>query len=98
MKVKFLAASVLAAALLAVGVPVGAHAADAATPAKTKIMFAGDSITEGVDGDYTYRYRMAMEFKRQGLLNTVDFVGPRIWPAHGTYRHYLAAGWDTNHF
>ncbi|MET3960105.1 lysophospholipase L1-like esterase [Marmoricola sp. OAE513] len=98
MKVKLLAAGALAAALLVTCVPTGAHAADAATPTKTRIMFAGDSITEGIDGDYTYRYRMAMEFRRQGLLKTVDFVGPRTWPAHGRYKHYLAGGWDTHHY
>ena len=46
-----------------------------ATGEGVRIMLAGDSITQQFDGDYTWRWRLAQEFKRQGV--PVQFVGPR---------------------
>lgn len=96
MKTKLLVVASLAATLVIAGAPVGAGQASAAAPVnRVKIMAAGDSITEGVDGDYTWRYRFVSELKRQGVAN-VDMVGPRKLPKGGQ-RHYLASGWDIDH-
>ncbi|KAM5479137.1 hypothetical protein McanCB56680_005851 [Microsporum canis] len=39
-----------------------------------KVMIAGDSMTQGVEGDWTWRYRMWQWFKENGI--SVQFVGP----------------------
>ena len=39
-----------------------------------KVMIVGDSISQGHEGDYTWRYRIWQWFKREGI--DVDFVGP----------------------
>lgn len=39
-----------------------------------KVMVVGDSMTEGMEGDWTWRYRLWEWFKEQHV--TVDFVGP----------------------
>lgn len=39
-----------------------------------KVMVVGDSISQGHDGDWTWRYRMWQWFKREDIA--VDFVGP----------------------
>lgn len=95
MKVKLLAGGVLAAALVIAGAPLGSAAAAPAATAKTTIMLAGDSLTEGLDGDYTWRYRFWSELRRQGVAN-VDLVGPKKKPK-GSHFHYLASGWDYDH-
>jgi hypothetical protein len=59
-----------------------------------RIMLSGDSITQGFDGDYTWRYRLWQEFQRQKVA--VDFVGPNRYP-YGGYNHYLVSGWDSDH-
>lgn len=38
------------------------------------IMAIGDSITHGLEGDYTWRYRLANHFEAKGVK--ADFVGP----------------------
>lgn len=43
-----------------------------ATP--IKVMFVGDSITHGHEGDYTWRYRMWEWFRANNI--SFDFVGP----------------------
>jgi lysophospholipase L1-like esterase len=44
-------------------------------PAKTlKVMVVGDSMTQGHEGDWTWRYRLWDWFKSQNIA--VDFVGP----------------------
>lgn len=98
MKANVFAAGALAAALLIVGALPGAGSASAAELAPpTTIMLAGDSITEGLDGDYTWRYRLAMEFRRQNVAHLVDLVGPKIDP-RGGYGHYLGGrDWDLDH-
>ena len=75
-------------ALVALGLIIGlscvavpAHAT-APTP---RILLTGDSVTHGFHGDYTWRYRLAREFTRQGI--PVDFVGSRTSP-------YVKAGWS----
>jgi lysophospholipase L1-like esterase len=60
----------------------------------TRIMLAGDSITQGFDGDFTWRYRLYQELTRQQV--SFDFVGPRDEP-YGGHDAYLASGWDTDH-
>jgi hypothetical protein len=60
----------------------------------TRIMLAGDSITQGFDGDFTWRYRLYQELTRQQV--PFDFVGPRDEP-YGGRNTYLATGWDTDH-
>ena len=74
----------------ALGVPQGGAHADPVV----RIMLAGDSITQGFDGDYTWRYRLYQELTR--LQVPFDFVGPRDEP-YGGSNIYLATGWDTDH-
>ena len=59
-----------------------------------RIMLAGDSITQGFDGDFTWRYRLFEAFEREAV--PVDFVGPRRFP-YGGRETYLATGWDSDH-
>lgn len=75
------------------GLVVGAGTSVHATPVP-RIMLAGDSITQGFDGDFTWRYRLFQEFSRQAT--PVDFVGPRNYP-YGRHHIYLATGWDSDH-
>lgn len=44
------------------------------TLGKTKIMVVGDSISEGQQGDFTWRYRLSQWLASQNV--SVDFVGP----------------------
>ena len=89
----------LGPALVGVGTLPGASAAPAAAPAKTRILLAGDSITQGFDGDYTWRFRLFNELRRQRLA--FDFVGPQKCPTgrpSGSLCTYLGGnGWDTDH-
>ncbi|MCX6396022.1 MAG: GDSL-type esterase/lipase family protein [Propionibacteriales bacterium] len=97
MKANLLTVGALAAALVLTGVSLGrpATAASAANP--TRIMLAGDSITSGIDGDYTWRYRLDQELDRQRTGDRVDFVGPLVRP-RGSYWHYLGGrDWDSDH-
>ncbi|WP_169734311.1 GDSL-type esterase/lipase family protein [Hamadaea tsunoensis] len=41
----------------------------------TRVMIAGDSISHGTQGDYTWRYRLQKHFAANGV--NADFVGPR---------------------
>ncbi|MFE0590629.1 GDSL-type esterase/lipase family protein [Micromonospora echinospora] len=59
------------AAVLATLAPGVASPASAATP---KIMVVGDSISQGAEGDFTWRYRLARHFGESAT--GVDFVGP----------------------
>jgi lysophospholipase L1-like esterase len=86
---------VLATAMAGVlGVPglsgTAAHAQDTGV----RIMLAGDSITQGFDGDYTWRYRLYQALTQMGV--PFDFVGPHTEP-YGGSNTYLATGWDTDH-
>lgn len=72
----------------------GADPDGTGTPGPVRIMLAGDSITQGFDGDFTWRYRLFEEFQRQAV--PVDFVGPRRYP-YGGHDLYLATGWDSDH-
>jgi lysophospholipase L1-like esterase len=98
-----LAAAALAAATAATLVlgPSPASGEDPATdpvdgpdPSPVRIMLAGDSITQGFDGDFTWRYRLFEEFQRQAV--PLDLVGPRRLP-YGGRAVYLASGWDSDH-
>jgi lysophospholipase L1-like esterase len=61
-----------------------------------KIMLAGDSITQGFNGDFTWRYRLWQGLVGQGIR--FDFVGPRKYPhSRDAHHHYLVNGWDTDH-
>ncbi|MFL4909038.1 phosphatidylinositol-specific phospholipase C domain-containing protein [Streptomyces sp. MMS24-I2-30] len=44
------------------------------TGGNLKVMVVGDSMTQGHEGDYTWRYRLWQWFREQHLA--VDFVGP----------------------
>jgi len=88
-----------ATATLAAGIVTGAAPATAtdpggAAPGPVRIMLAGDSITQGFDGDFTWRFRLFEEFVRQAV--PVDFVGPRQYP-YGGHDLYLESGWDSDH-
>jgi lysophospholipase L1-like esterase len=61
---------------------------------QVRIMLAGDSITQGFDGDFTWRYWLAQELGR--LQVPFDFVGPHRNP-YGGNNAYLATGWDSDH-
>jgi hypothetical protein len=45
-------------------------------PGAIGMMVVGDSISQGFEGDFTWRYRLWEWFSSQGLA--VDFVGPFI--------------------
>lgn len=67
--------SALVALLLALlPIPVVAGSAPAAAAAGPRIMVVGDSISQGLEGDFTWRYRLSQHFARTGTA--VDFVGP----------------------
>jgi lysophospholipase L1-like esterase len=83
------------ACALALAGPVGTSgAASPQSGRPVRVMLAGDSLTQGFDGDYTWRYRLDRELVRQHV--NVDLVGPKKWPKGG-HHHYLATGWDTDH-
>jgi lysophospholipase L1-like esterase len=74
-----------------------APAAHAAGP--VRLLLTGDSITNGRQGDYTWRYRLYKEFQRQGVA--VDLVGSRTSPyVEPGYRSasYADPRFDQNHF
>lgn len=88
--------------LLAIGIAAGsevamtgladgarAHAAGAAgsAPGPLRVMVAGDSISQGFAGDFTWRYWLAQEFRKQGV--PLEMVGPYTTLRDGT-ENYLA--------
>lgn len=60
------AAAIVIAATAVTGSP--------ARAAATRIMVVGDSISQGAEGDFTWRYRLAQQLADAGAA--VDFVGP----------------------
>lgn len=84
----FRVAAVLATTLLA-GLLVPATPAEAATTPPLRIMLEGDSITQGFDGDFTWRYRFAKELSRQHV--NFDLVGPKRLP-------YIEPGYQTSQY
>jgi lysophospholipase L1-like esterase len=67
----------------------------------TRVMLFGDSITQGKDGDWTWRYRLWRQLQSEGDRD-VDFVGPAddLYDASTGYRDPLfdrdhAARWGT---
>lgn len=104
MKTRVLPAVLLCAALafghaVALGGSPAAAEDQLAVPT-ARIMLTGDSITHGFDGDYTWRYRLYKELKRQ--QRAFDFVGPEKCPtgrASGASCTYLVSSkyWDTDH-
>ena len=67
-------AAALLALLLAVLPAVVTGTASPASAAGPRILVVGDSISQGLEGDYTWRYRLSQHFARTGTA--VDFVGP----------------------
>jgi hypothetical protein len=59
-----------------------------ALPNPLKFMIMGDSITQGLDGDYTWRYRLWQHLQPMGT--PIAFVGPHQGTSH------LQATWDPN--
>ncbi|MBW9216582.1 hypothetical protein KV102_17205 [Mumia sp. zg.B53] len=57
-------------------------------------MVAGDSITQGRAGDYTYRYWLWRGLRSVG--STIDLVGPRRTLAYDK-TSYLVSGFDQDH-
>jgi lysophospholipase L1-like esterase len=57
--------------------------------APVRVMVNGDSISQGFDGDLTWRYRLWQELRRQHV--SVDMVGPFDQP-------HLTAGWHTTSY
>ena len=62
----------VAAVLVAAGISVSPG--NPAEAAVTKMMIVGDSISQGAEGDFTWRYRLAERYAAGGV--PVDFVGP----------------------
>ncbi|GAB2475925.1 hypothetical protein GCM10027265_27560 [Jatrophihabitans fulvus] len=64
------------------------------------VMVAGDSISQGLEGDYTWRYRLWQHFAANGV--DYNFVGPRSG-AHDLYSglpdagRYRVQAWDSFH-
>lgn len=84
-----LALGALALPLLAMPTASGitsAPAAAAALPATSKVMVVGDSISQGLEGDYTWRYRL-----KNHLGTRADFVGP--WTGTTVVAPALPTGW-----
>ncbi|HEU5269263.1 MAG TPA: NucA/NucB deoxyribonuclease domain-containing protein, partial [Jatrophihabitans sp.] len=65
-----------------------------------KVMVVGDSISQGLDGDFTWRYRLWQHFQSDGVIDA--FVGPRTG-THDLYSGtpdgggYRVAGWEDAH-
>ena len=92
--------SVLLCTLSTALVATPAHAAD-----PLRVLMTGDSITHGRHFDYTWRYRLDRELRRQGVA--FDFVGSASTPYQdvgfpaSTYadpnfdrNHFARAGWE----
>lgn len=66
-----------------------------------RILIEGDSITQGFDGDFTWRYRLYKEMVRQGVSSSIDLVGslhgPIIKPGYTTSQ-YADPHFDSDHF
>ncbi len=76
---------VVLAAVAAFGVVLPSAHADEREP--LRILVAGDSISHGFDGDYTWRYRLWQGLSRAGVPH--HFVGQRT-DTYGPYADYLA--------
>ncbi len=86
-------------AVVVAGLGVGGLPARADADGPMRLLLAGDSIMQGSHGDWTWRYRLAKEFARQGV--PVDFVGSRSAPWYSApWRSaaYVDAHFDRNHF
>jgi lysophospholipase L1-like esterase len=65
-----------------------------------RLMVVGDSISQGFDGDYTWRYRLWQHLRADG--SRVDFVGPRtgthsIYAGGSSRGRYRVTGFDQAH-
>ncbi len=67
-----------------------AAAAEATGP--VKVMIAGDSISHEFTGDYTWRFRIWQEFRRQGV--PMNLVGPRAGNT-GPIPFWIVPSWRT---
>lgn len=79
----------VAAALVLSAVPASAHA----TPDPIRIMLAGDSITQGSEGDWTWRYRL---WNHLAATTSIDFVGPHTTLLGGS-TEYADPAFDVDH-
>ncbi len=64
-----------------------------------RILLEGDSITQGFNGDFTWRYRLDKEIGRQGA--NIDLVGSRRSPfVRSGFKssQYADPRFDSNHF
>jgi lysophospholipase L1-like esterase len=82
------------------GTTVGVPSASAAEP--VRIMLNGDSITQGFNGDFTWRYRLWGMLTQQVAKGApaFDLVGPYTapWYPPGTPPYYRGGmAWDTAH-
>ncbi|MCW2807251.1 MAG: lipolytic protein family [Marmoricola sp.] len=85
--------------LLFLGLFAGVAPAHAVAKEPLKVLLTGDSITQGFNGDFTWRYRLDKEFIRQGV--PVDFVGSRHDPyakPGWSSAQYAAPNFDRDHF
>lgn len=75
--------------LTAVSVVSGLFPAPPASAAGTSVMVVGDSISQGMEGDFTWRYRLA-----QHLGAAADFVGP--WTGTNVVPAAYPPGWPNS--
>ncbi|MDO9379577.1 MAG: GDSL-type esterase/lipase family protein [Nocardioidaceae bacterium] len=64
-------------------------------PAPVRVLVNGDSISQGADGDWTWRYRLDREADRQGV--DLDLVGSKTATFAGLGR-YADPEFDRDHF
>lgn len=67
-------------------------AAAAEVTGPVKVMIAGDSISHEFTGDYTWRFRIWQEFRRQGV--PMNLVGPRAGNT-GPIPFWIVPSWRT---
>lgn len=82
--------SIAVALLVMTSMAVPPSPASAQKVAAGRVMVVGDSISQGLEGDYTWRYRIAEHFARTGA--TVDFVGP--WGGTHVVQAEYPPGWQ----
>ncbi len=75
----------------------GALCPAAADDPTARVLLAGDSVTQGSSGDWTWRYRLWKHLEASG--SPVDFVGPRndLFELHGGAQDYVDPAFDTDH-
>ena len=91
---------VAAAVLLCLPLQVVGHSSSSAAEPQ-RVLIIGDSVTQGAEGDWTWRYRLWKRLQATAEA-PVDFVGPRddlydyLTKGFGNHE-YVDPGFDTDH-